>query len=170
MGSKKDIPSETKIVIRTLLEEGNHSQRQIAAKTGVSVATVAKIAKAMRNKENIDAPRPSRRGCNKATSLRDERKIQNICTKNRKKPLREIGMLVREAGINISDMTVRRRIKDLGYKCYRPLKKPLLTTKMMKERLAWAKSHKNWTTDNWNCVSNIILSKIPTLHSRPEVM
>ena len=32
------------------------------------------------------------------------------------------------------------------------VKKPLLTAKHMKRRLAWAKKYQNWTTDDWRRV------------------
>ncbi|KAG1316892.1 hypothetical protein G6F62_013213 [Rhizopus arrhizus] len=41
---------------------------------------------------------------------------------------------------------VHDRLMELG------VKKPLLTTKHMKRRLAWAKKYQNWTTDDWRRV------------------
>lgn len=88
----------------------------------------------------------------KGTTFRDERKIRDICVENRKVPRRLITQLVNDAGIQISDRTTRRRVKELGFACRRPAKKPLLTPAMMVKRLKWAKTHRNWTVDYWKKV------------------
>ncbi|KAJ4427177.1 hypothetical protein ANN_24793 [Periplaneta americana] len=56
---------------------------------------------------------------------------------------------MRDAGINISSMTTRRRIKELGFSCRTPTKKLFLKSYMVKKRLSWAKQHQSWTVDDW---------------------
>lgn len=93
-------------------------------------------------------------GRKKITTPRDMRKIREVCMQNRKAPRALLTKIIQEAGVNISLGTVRRRVKDLGFTCRRPAKKPLLTPAMMEKRLKWAKDHKEWTADDWNRVSS----------------
>ncbi|KAJ4437575.1 hypothetical protein ANN_17720, partial [Periplaneta americana] len=59
---------------------------------------------------------------------------------------------MRGAGINISSMTTRRRIKELGFSCRTPTKKLFLKPYIVKKRLSWAKQHQSWTVDEWKKV------------------
>lgn len=156
----KDIAPEKKIAVKTLLESGKYSQREIATKIGVSQPTVARIAKTVKEGRTLELKRPSRIGLNRATTPRDERQIRAVAEKTRKKPLRVVGKEVRSLGINISDRTLRRRLLDLGFKCRRPAKKPLLTDRMKKLRLAWAKNHRFMTENDWAQVSFLNLYQI----------
>ncbi|KAJ4426728.1 hypothetical protein ANN_26527 [Periplaneta americana] len=56
---------------------------------------------------------------------------------------------MRDAGINISSMTTRRRLKELEFSCRSPTKKPFLKPYMVKKRVSWAKQHQCWTVDDW---------------------
>ncbi|GLV33231.1 hypothetical protein CBL_08399 [Carabus blaptoides fortunei] len=85
----------------------------------------------------------------KRITPRDERKIRNICLENRKKTRRVLTKLIQRAGIKISDMTVRRRLREQGFQARRPAKKRKLTKVMKKTRLQWAKQHRNWTKEDW---------------------
>ncbi|XP_043586630.1 uncharacterized protein LOC122569528 [Bombus pyrosoma] len=46
----------------------------------------------------------------------------------------------------ISARTVRRRLKDFNLRGRKPQKKPLLSSRNRKRRLAFAKAHKHWTS------------------------
>ena len=53
----------------------------------------------------------------------------------------------------VSIRTIQHRLKnDLGLPCRRAAKKPLLTEKMRKKRLAFAKKHRHWTSQQWQKV------------------
>ncbi|CAK9820156.1 Transposable element Tc1 transposase [Anthophora quadrimaculata] len=68
-------------------------------------------------------------------------------------PRRVLTKLIQDAGIPISDMTVRRRLKSLGFEVRCPVKKPKLTETMKKKRLwQWAKQFRNWTKEDWEKV------------------
>ena len=152
MGSDKDLSREKKVAISTLLEAANLSQREIAKRIGVSKRSVSNIAKMIRDGTFSLNSRPSRLGLYRATTPREDLMIRDVCLKNRKEPLRNIGKEVRASGINISDHTIDRRLHEFGFKCRRPAKKPLLNGKMMKKRLAWAKNHRNMTEHDWDQV------------------
>jgi len=52
-------------------------------------------------------------------------------------------------GINISNSTVQRRIKEKGYNGRLAHKKPWISKANLKKRLAWAKERATWTIDDW---------------------
>lgn len=154
MGRKRDISPCKISEIKSLLLNTNMSHRKIASITKVSRATVDRIKKKLNRNEPLTPNRIKRCGRKKITTPRDERKIRDTCVQNRKAPRRVLTSLIREAGVNISAMTFRRRAKDLGFSCRRPAKKPLLTKVMKKKRLQWALDHQNWTVDDWKKVSS----------------
>ena len=53
----------------------------------------------------------------------------------------------------VSIRTIQHRLKnDLGRPCRRSAKKPLLTKKMRKKRLTFAKNYQHWTPQQWQKV------------------
>ncbi|CAG5039123.1 unnamed protein product [Parnassius apollo] len=152
MGKDKDLSPRKISEIKTLLLHTGHSQRKIASIANVSRASVDRIKKKLDTNVDLTPKRAKNCGRKKITTPRDERKIRDICVENRKAPRKILTKKVQDAGINISLATVRRRMKDLGFICRRPAKKPLLTQAMMSKRLQWAKEHQNWTAEDWNKV------------------
>ena len=155
MGRAKDISDSKKVEIETYLKTGIYSQREIGRKCNVSQSTVAKISKKMKEGCTSASGRPCQLRQHRATTQRADRKMIEICVKNRKKPLNALGKEVREMGVNVSDRTIRRRLKESGFSCRRPAKKPLLTKTMQLKRLAWAKKHRGMTENDWEQVIHI---------------
>jgi len=52
----------------------------------------------------------------------------------------------------ISRFTISRELKNAGLKCTTMKKKPMISEKNRKERLAFAKAHKDWTVADWKRV------------------
>lgn len=48
-----------------------------------------------------------------------------------------------------SNRTIRRRLVKSGYKSYKPAKKPCLSKKNIKDRLAFCGKYRHWTEDQW---------------------
>jgi hypothetical protein len=67
--------------------------------------------------------------------------------------------------IEISRYTVARVLKSFGYSCRIKKKKPRLTEKNKKDRLAWAMAHETWTSDDWSRVIWSDESKFNLLNS-----
>lgn len=55
-------------------------------------------------------------------------------------------------GSNIHSATVQRRLRNAGLFGRRPAKKPLVSKKNLKDRLAFAKRHIDWTAEDWRKV------------------
>lgn len=154
MGSKKDLTSQKKQQILTLLRHTSKSQREIAKIAGVSRGTVFKINKNTGNKEILTSNRIGKCGRKRITDSRDERKIIQICINNCREPLKILAEEVQTAGINISGRTLQRRLLERGFKARKAAKKPLLTSTMVKKRIQWARDHRNWTENDWAKVRN----------------
>ena len=54
--------------------------------------------------------------------------------------------------IQISASTVRRRLEDFNLRGRKHQKKPLLSPRNRKRRLAFAKTHKHWASEDWQKV------------------
>lgn len=158
MGRKGDITSEKKAEVIALINNLNVSQREIAKIANISVATVNRIKADI--EKNISPPTTKRTNCGskRITTTRDDRKIAKICVENRRSSRSIILHKAKEAGINISDRTLQRRMRGLGFKCHRPAKKPRLTSTMIKKRLEWAKMHRHWTVTDWEKVPLMIFT------------
>jgi len=135
MGKAKDISPKKTTEIKTLLMNSDTSNRKIATITKVSRATVDRIKK-KNEKSDLTPQRKGKCGRKKITTTRDERKIRDIVLANRKQPCRILTKIMQDSGVNISPMTARRRIKDLGFSACRPAKKTFLTPAMKKKKTA----------------------------------
>ena len=52
--------------------------------------------------------------------------------------------------VNVSETTIRSRIKESGeFKSYWACKKPFISPKNRKKRLAWAQEHLDWSPEQW---------------------
>lgn len=65
----------------------------------------------------------------------------------------------------LSDQTVRNYLKEAGLKAVVKKKKPLLSSKQIRDRLDFAISHKDWTIDDWKRVVWSDETKINRLQS-----
>jgi transposase len=57
-----------------------------------------------------------------------------------------------ELNVEVSDRTVRRAFQEAGLEAMEKEKKPKLSPKNVKERLAFARRHKDWTIEDWKRV------------------
>lgn len=70
--------------------------------------------------------------------------------RDRKKGSKQLSSeLFRSHNINISSRTVRRRLVELNLGGYKARHKPRLSPQQKHKRLLWAKSHRDWTVDDW---------------------
>lgn len=153
MGRVKDITSEKRSVIAGLLKSGNLSNREISRQENISASTVDRIARTLNLSTSASESKRKNCGRNRKTSKRTDRKILHMALQERRAPVRTIHRQLREQGVDISKMTLRRRFYEANLKCRRPAKKPKLTEKMRLKRLQWARLHENLTIDYWQNVS-----------------
>lgn len=59
---------------------------------------------------------------------------------------------LKDRGLAVSKRTLRRRLKEAGFKGGRPVKKPRLNDRMKRARLHWVNQVKKWTVEDWEKV------------------
>jgi transposase len=124
------------------------SYKQLREKFEVGDATIARIVKRFQEAQTFERRQGS--GRPKKTTPRADRLIAN-CVK--KDPFITKNQIKEEVELAISTKTIGRRIYELlGYKSYWAARKPLLTPRQVKRRLAWCMEHKSWTVDQWRKV------------------
>ena len=52
--------------------------------------------------------------------------------------------------VSVSTSTTRRRLREAGHIGRKPRKKPRLTSRHKKSRLEFARTHKDWTAEQWS--------------------
>lgn len=152
MGKAKDLTSEKKSYISALISNTELSQRQIAAKAGVSRTSVRRLIQKLKSNESYDAARKGHCGRKCLVTPRGKRSLRNIAKEFRRATQSDLKNKLAEAGVNVSLHTVRRNLYNMGFKCRRPVRKPRLTPAMVKKRYEWACAHKHLTAEDWRIV------------------
>lgn len=152
MGKGKDVTPRKRARIEVLLRESGRTQEDIARIVGVSPSYVAVFAKKLKEGKPTSPQRVGKCGRKRATSPRMDAFLLRKARQNRASTSTQLQEVASEHGTQISARTVRRRLFDSGLKARRPRKKQKLTATMIKQRLAWAKSLKDWTSDDWSKV------------------
>ncbi|KAG1058544.1 hypothetical protein G6F41_013901 [Rhizopus arrhizus] len=78
--------------------------------------------------------------------------VDLVVVQGQLKTARKVHDKLMELGYSISYKTAINVLKSMNFFSAIKVKKPLLTAKHMKRRLAWAKKYQNWTTDDWRRV------------------
>ena len=139
----KQLSDMDKGSILAYVDEGR-TVRYIAGKIGWGKTAVAKFIKKYR--ETGEAHRKKGSGRPRKTSKRTDRAIVRMMLPNRRISTREI---IQDLGLDVTQRTVRRRLNDKGYKGIFERKKNFVNLKNRRKRVAWAKSHKDWTYQDW---------------------
>ena len=127
------------------------SVRAMAKQLNVNESSVRRFLAKFEIRRTLDRKYGS--GRPRCTSVREDRLIKRLCLRDRFATSSQIRRtLEKSVGSVISAKTVQRRLNEVGLRASRPAKKPLLTQKMKKTRLEWAKTFKNWTVDDWSQV------------------
>ncbi|KAG1295264.1 hypothetical protein G6F64_013341 [Rhizopus arrhizus] len=119
----------------------------VASRLGVTYATVNNYAnKFFPNRQRGLGSRPM------VVSAQAKRFIKIQVVQGQLKTARKVHDKLMELGYSISYKTAINVLKSMNFFSAIKVKKPLLTAKHMKRRLAWAKKYQNWTTDDWRRV------------------
>lgn len=88
-------------------------------------------------------------GRKRKTTVRDDRRLVQTAKKQR---FSTASTLAEEVNLPISRWTVSRRLNEAGLKSCIACKKPMVSEKNRKNRLAWCLEHKDWTPEQWRAV------------------
>lgn len=146
----KQLTSADKAVILALQAE-ELSARDIAAKIGFHHSSVSRFLK------KYEQSKPSlanqHKGKKKCTSDAQDRMLSRLVADDRFSSATNLKRKwSTSSGVNLSVRTVLYRLQNMGWDSRVPAKKPLLTNKMKRARLEWAKMYRNWTPDDWRSV------------------
>ncbi|KAG1250414.1 hypothetical protein G6F65_018747 [Rhizopus arrhizus] len=142
----KSLSADIKNDIKSALLAGKDSM-DVASRLGVTYATVNNYAnKFFPNRQRGLGGRPM------VVSAQTKRFIKIQVVQGQLKTAREVHDKLMELGYSVSYKTAINVLKSMNFFSAIKVKKPLLTTKHMKRRLAWAKKYQNWTTDDWRRV------------------
>jgi transposase len=152
MGRGKDLTEEQKKVIQRMLSQNELNHGQIARSLGICRSSVTKVAAKISQNIPLSNLKKNNTNARRATTKREDRRILSTLNSDRFVSRFELANKLKEIGIFVSDRTLQRRLKAAGFTGRKPAKKPRLTTRMMKQRLAFAKQFVNWTADDWSRV------------------
>src|SRR5271169_2065742 len=129
--------------VKSLLSEGL-SVRRVAERLRIGKTTVKKI----RNK-HFPQLVTSKNGCPKKLSDQDKRYCVRLITAGGAETATEVAKKLEEdVGVHVDRMTVSRALYQAGMSAAEKEEKPRLSPKNIKDRLKFAKRHKDWTVDD----------------------
>ena len=96
------------------------------------------------------------------STIRQDRALVRLSLSNRRLTSSDLSKEWRQsAGVEVSTSTIRKRLLQSGLRGCKAKKKPKVSEKQRKARIAWAKEHLNWTSEDWDKV--ILVMKAPLL-------
>ena len=143
----RPLSPQVKCNVVSLLQQG-HSVERVAAELGLGRSTVSRIkGSALPHRPNLKS------GRKKILSPTVEYNIVRAITSGRQDTASEVQKdLVVNLGIEVSQTTVRRCLKQHGLKAAVKKKKPLLKKSHIKKRLEFAERYCDWTLEDWKRV------------------
>lgn len=131
--------------------EGGVSQRQVGQRLGVSQSVVSRLWNRYQQLETVH--RRSGQGRRRSTSDQEDRYLRISALRRRFSTARELqNELSRATGTQISDQTVRNRLRESGLRSRRPVQVPRLTARHKRERMQFAWTHRRWQLRHWRKV------------------
>ena len=149
MGKRRDIPAARVAQMIVLREEGL-TEREIAHRLNFSRSSVHKcIARYEETGEFVARKRGQRP---RVSGVSTDSMIRDLVKKDPAISSKDI-LSNLPPDTAISPRTIRRRLlKDFHLRSYRAAKKPLLSEKNKRDRLAFCNRYKNWTKEDWHKV------------------
>jgi transposase len=138
--------------IVTLRQHTTKTVKEIAKISDVSISTVKRILKRYGETGQVGVLRKGNCGRKRITSKQTDDYLHGISDKNPRLTSFDISRELSQGGITIAPRTVRTRLLDRGRRARKPYKKQLLTVRMKKQRLEWARKYRSWTVEQWKQV------------------
>lgn len=143
----KPISKDTENRIIQHLVSGD-SYRSVASSVGVSLATVWRVANKVFPDRSV-----AKMGRLPKLTRRDRLFCVRELTIGGKETAVDVARSLQEnLGVSVHVDTVRNALRKEGLSSIVKPKKPYLSPKNVKDRLAWAIAHKDWTQDDWRRV------------------
>ncbi|KAJ8389099.1 hypothetical protein AAFF_G00123050 [Aldrovandia affinis] len=147
---RKVLSEEKKGSILALLEEG-YSERKVA-----SILQISKVAvhKNKAKQQTLGTTKlQTGRGQKLLSTDRDDHQLIRMSLNNRRMASSDLQKeWQKAAGVKCTARTVRNRLLWAGLKSCKARKKPFINEKQRRDRLRFAKDHKDWTVEDWSKV------------------
>ena len=118
--------------------------REIARRLEVSLSVIQRLRDRWRNTGSV-AER-HRSGRPRITTRRQDRSVVLSCLRNRAAPAQSLrGELLAAGNVDVSDQTIRNRLREAGLRSRCPAVRPPLTPDHRVRRRTWAALHRRWT-------------------------
>lgn len=162
MARREYTADEKDIAIR--MHARGHSYVEISACIAASVRTI-KYWVSRYNKDNSVANR-ARTGRPRLLTARDQRALRRAIETNPRTPAHRHATELR---LSVTPQTVRNYAKGMGYRSFKPLRKPLLSPQNIKKRLEWCMGRQGLTATDYHgwtfsdeCAFELLCSEYPT--------
>lgn len=155
MGRRKDLSPSIIAQTKILISTRDYSNRNISRRLKISEASVRRIKAKLDSGQDITPKRKRKCGRKPIFTPRAERCLTKICLENRFATTKHIKSRLYQSNINVSERTIRRKLKELGFRSCRPVRKPKLTVAMKSKRLQWAREHKDRNLEFWKSVFSL---------------
>lgn len=126
---------------------GDVTQEEIANDFGVAVSTVSRLIKGFKERGTVESKKSS--GRPKSLTDKDRRFLRRYVKKNRSATQSSI---ISDMPFKMSTWLLRHELKQMNIRKRMRTKKPYLEKRHMRERLKFAREHKNWTLEQWRKV------------------
>jgi len=134
MPKEKELSDIQKAQIVALAPGFSHAE--IGTQLNIQRPTITKFLQRFKSRDSIEnLPRPGRP--RKTSETRDRWIVRNAESETRV-PLKKLKNIL---NIDLSEQTIRRRLREAGIRKWRAVKRPLLTKAHAHERRKWAKAH-----------------------------
>ena len=133
--------------VRALYATGLYTQEEFKERTGVPQQSVSQIVR-------FSGPRrarSTRTGRPRILTKHEVRRLIGCLQKGWKGRRLSYKQLATKCGIRASEATIRRPLKEKGYRRCIACPRPFINKKQQKKRYMFAKRYKNWTSE-WNDV------------------
>lgn len=143
--------NETEVARAVALIENGQSLRQVARDLGVSSSAVHRVWN--RYRETGQYRRRNGQGPKRKTTPQQDRFLVLSCLRERTCTARDLQSRLRMAhGTEISDQTVRNRLREGNLRPRRPVRVPRLTRQHRVARRNFAREHVVWQLRHWRSV------------------
>ena len=123
MGKKSDLSPRKVAVIKVLLDQKQHSQREIAKRLQISQKSVNCVSQAVKNGHGYSPARVGTCGRKTKLSPRTQCKLVQIARNNRRATSQDLKKSLEKYGVYVCASTVRRKLISAGLRARRPREK-----------------------------------------------
>ena len=151
MGKVAELKPCVRAQVMILLKEG-YNQCEVARKMNVSRGAVQRcINRSDKLNSTSDFSSLKRSGRPRKTTPTTDHSIIRICKRSPKSSSSKIQAQLPTAN-QPSTRTIRRRLFEAGLKARKPARKPMLSLKNIRDRIAFCKKYRKWTEEQWENV------------------